>query len=114
MSSPPRDIPTSDLDDVEMQLDEGSVEQSMPGAPAAGPLFLEGTPSIAGTPRHNSVARRAMGLSTPRRQKIPLFARKFVWFPAGERLHLKVPPSWYLLTFTLPELISNKENACAR
>ncbi|KAI1792411.1 MCM-domain-containing protein [Ganoderma leucocontextum] len=74
MSSPPRDIPTSDLEDVEMQFDEGTVEQSMPGAPAPAPLFLEGTPSIAGTPRHNVVARRAMGMSTPRRQKTPLFA----------------------------------------
>ncbi|KAI8989195.1 MCM-domain-containing protein [Trametes punicea] len=74
MSSPPRDIPTSDLEDVEMQ-DGGQshVEPSMPNAPSRAPLFLDGTPSAAGTPRHNSVARRAIGLSTPRRQT-PLFA----------------------------------------
>ena len=76
MSSPPRDIPTSDLEDVEMQQD-GAADPSMPNAPPRAPLFLEGTPSVAGTPRHNAVARRAMGLSTPRRPQTPLFAREF-------------------------------------
>ncbi|EJF61824.1 MCM-domain-containing protein [Dichomitus squalens LYAD-421 SS1] len=74
MSSPPRDIPSSDLEDVEMQVDGDSVEQSMPNAPPRGPLFLEGTPSAAGTPQHSTVARRALGMSTPRRQQTPLFA----------------------------------------
>ncbi|KAI0772722.1 MCM-domain-containing protein [Trametes elegans] len=45
----------------------------MANAPPRAPLFLEGTPSVAGTPRHGSVARRAVGMSTPRRQT-PLFA----------------------------------------
>lgn len=83
MSSPPRDIPTSDLEDVEMQLDGDGVEQSMPNAPARGPLFLEGTPSVAGTPRHSAVARRALGMSTPRRQQTPLFARMSRLSPTG-------------------------------
>ncbi|KAI0822446.1 MCM-domain-containing protein [Trametes gibbosa] len=73
MSSPPRDIPTSDLEDVEMQDDHTPGEPSMPNAPARAPLFLAGTPSASGTPRHGSVARRALGMSTPRRQT-PLFA----------------------------------------
>ncbi|KAJ8487967.1 hypothetical protein ONZ51_g3874 [Trametes cubensis] len=73
MSSPPRDIPTSDLEDVDMQDSHPHIEQSMPDAPPRAPLFLEGTPSVSGTPRHNAVARRAVGLSTPRRQT-PLFA----------------------------------------
>ncbi|KAH9929034.1 MCM-domain-containing protein [Epithele typhae] len=46
----------------------------MPNAPPRAPLFLEGTPSVAGTPHRNAVAQRAMGMSTPRRQKTPLFA----------------------------------------
>ncbi|KAI0664108.1 hypothetical protein C8Q70DRAFT_945520 [Cubamyces menziesii] len=75
MSSPPRDIPTSDLEDVDMQDSHPHIEQSMPDAPPRAPLFLEGTPSVSGTPRHNAVARRAVGLSTPRRQT-PLFARE--------------------------------------
>ncbi|KAI0753308.1 MCM-domain-containing protein [Daedaleopsis nitida] len=72
MSSPPRDIPTSDLEDVEM--DDTLVDPSMPNAPPRGPLFLEGTPSAAGTPTHNAIARRALGMSTPRRKQTPLFA----------------------------------------
>ncbi|KIO11065.1 hypothetical protein M404DRAFT_994735 [Pisolithus tinctorius Marx 270] len=88
MSSPPRvDFPTSDLEDVEMDgpAQDGSAEdQSMSIAPQR--LFLGGTPSVAGTPvrqRHAAAssplagiaARRAVGMSTPRRPpRTPLFA----------------------------------------
>ncbi|KAJ7368041.1 cell division control protein 54 [Mycena albidolilacea] len=80
MSSPPAlDFPTSD--DVEM----GEAGQTMPDAPPMNPLFLAGTPSAAGTPSRpmdsddgpldtplqNLMARRAVGLSTPKRT--PLF-----------------------------------------
>lgn len=86
MSSPPRiDFPTSDLDDVEMDgpPQDGSVEQqSMSMAPPR--LFLEGSPSLAGSPVRRRgaaessplagvAARRAIGMSTPRRQRTPLF-----------------------------------------
>ena len=92
MSSPPRvDFPTSDLDDVDMDgpPQEGSAEQqSMSIVPQK--LFLEGTPSAAGTPARQRyaasaaassplagvAARRAVGMSTPRRPpRTPLFAR---------------------------------------
>ena len=92
MSSPPRvDFPTSDLDDVDMDgpPQEGSAEQqSMSIVPQK--LFLEGTPSAAGTPARQQyaasaaassplavvAARRAVGMSTPRRPpRTPLFAR---------------------------------------
>lgn len=84
MSSPPAlDFPSSEMDDVEMG--DGAVEESMPNAPPIQePLFLNATPSAAGTPARrwgsnapqNSplrglVARRAVGLSTP--TKTPLF-----------------------------------------
>jgi len=81
MSSPPAlDFPTSDV-----EMDDGTAEQTMPHIRPANPLFLPGTPSAAGTPARlhassaqNSTplrgitARRAVGLSTPKRT--PLFA----------------------------------------
>lgn len=74
MSSPPAvDFPS---DDVEM-ADE-TAEQSMINAPPAEPLFLAGTPqgtparsSTQGTPMRSAVARRALGMATPKRT--PLF-----------------------------------------
>ena len=88
-SSPPLDFPSSDNEDVEMQ-DAAPVEQSMPEAPPPQPLFLAGTPSVAGTPSRRSnaseavtpgafsnvMARRAVGMSTPRRKGTPLFERE--------------------------------------
>ncbi|KAI5994189.1 hypothetical protein EDD15DRAFT_2262138 [Pisolithus albus] len=85
-SPPPIDFPSSDLEDVEMDgppQDGSTEEQSMSIAPQR--LFLEGTPSAAGTPARQRyeatspltgiAARRAVGLSTPRRQpRTPLFA----------------------------------------
>ncbi|KAF7313598.1 DNA helicase [Mycena chlorophos] len=68
MSSPPRPD-----DDVEME----ETEETFPDAPARSPLFFPGTPSAAGTPArpHGSdatpmtglMARRAVGLNTPKR-----------------------------------------------
>jgi DNA replication licensing factor MCM4 len=81
MSSP---INFPDSDDVEMQ-DQTNGEQSMPGAPTPQTLFLPGTPSTnAGTPARQSglttpgiMARRALGMSTPRSTKrTPLFQGK--------------------------------------
>lgn len=81
MSSPPMDFPSSDDGDVNMQ-----------DADQPQPLFLAGTPSVAGTPARRGrgesgtvtgtptsiMARRAMGMSTPKRApRTPLFARKF-------------------------------------
>ncbi|TFK53044.1 MCM-domain-containing protein [Heliocybe sulcata] len=94
MSSPPMEFPTSDLDDVNME--EGTtlnntVEQSMADAPAAQTLFLPTTPSTAGTPSRTQLggsavaARRALGMSTPRRT--PLFA------PGGSSSPLPYPSS---------------------
>lgn len=91
MSSPPRvDFPTSDIDDIEMDgpPQDGTIDQSLSIAPPPQRLFLPGTPSAAGTPARqryaNSVsvtpmsgipARRALGMSTPRRApRTPLFA----------------------------------------
>ena len=88
MSSPPAiDFPSSEVDDVQMG-DGTSAEQSMPEAPPVGvPLFLAGTPSAAGTPARQRyqngpestplrgvIARRALGMDTPKRT--PLFARE--------------------------------------
>ena len=68
--------------------DGAAAEQSMPDAPPPGnPLFLPATPSAAGTParqRYSNapdstplrgvMARRALGMQTPKRT--PLFIRK--------------------------------------
>ena len=86
MSSPPAlDFPSSDMpvEDVDMN-DGAAAEQSMPDAP---PLFLPATPSAAGTPARQQysnapdstplrgvMARRALGMQTPKRT--PLFMRK--------------------------------------
>ena len=81
----------------------------MPNAPARAPLFLEGTPSVAGTPRHNAVARRAMGLSTPRRQQTPLFARKqytIHYLPS----RMLISRSWYIIPASVPELLPHQED----
>ncbi|KAH7883060.1 MCM-domain-containing protein [Phlebopus sp. FC_14] len=91
MSSPPRvDFPASDIDDIEMDgpPHDESVEQSMSMAPPPQRLFLESTPSAAGTPARQRyanaeagtplsgiIARRALGLTTPRGPpRTPLFA----------------------------------------
>lgn len=84
-SPPPIDIPTSDLDDVEMN--DGTIEESMPNAPTRDPLFLASPSTAAGTPTrqrysnapnitplHRSVARRNIEMNTPKRT--PLFARE--------------------------------------
>jgi DNA replication licensing factor MCM4 len=89
MSSPPAlDFPSSDMEDVAMN-DGTAAEQSMPDAPPPGGnlLFLPATPSAAGTParqRYSNapdstplrgvMARRALGMETPKRT--PLFMRK--------------------------------------
>ena len=76
--SSPINFPDSDVD---MQEHE-SAEQSMPDAPPRQPLFDLGTPSTSrGTPRKSAVpstpgimARRALGMSTPRSApRTPLF-----------------------------------------
>lgn len=77
------DFPSSDDGDVNMQdADQGQAQ----------PLFFAGTPSVAGTPSRRGrggsgtvtgtpasiTARRAMGMSTPKRApRTPLFAREF-------------------------------------
>ncbi|EPQ51807.1 MCM-domain-containing protein [Gloeophyllum trabeum ATCC 11539] len=75
------EFPTSELDDVNMDDSttlNNTAEQSMADAPNAQSLFLPGTPSIAGTPARSQgggsavAARRALGMSTPKRT--PLFA----------------------------------------
>ncbi|KAL1721505.1 MCM2/3/5 family-domain-containing protein [Schizophyllum commune] len=88
MSSSPLHMPSSPApipDDVDMN--DGTIEQTFPDAPNAESLFLPGTPSAAGTPARsrasrapdtspsrNVVARRAMGMNTPRRTpQTPLF-----------------------------------------
>ena len=90
MSSPPAlDFPSSDMEDTAMNdgtNNETTQTQSMPEAPARRPLFLAGTPSIQGTPARQpydqgsplrgATARRALGMSTPKRT--PLFARMFL------------------------------------
>lgn len=72
MSSPPAiDFPS---DDIEMADESASgVEQSMSNAPPAESLFLPGTPQATPmrTPAGSAVARRALGMSTPKRT--PLF-----------------------------------------
>ncbi|KAL1698991.1 hypothetical protein EV121DRAFT_296620 [Schizophyllum commune] len=88
MSSSPLHMPSSPApvpDDVDMG--DGTVEETFPDAPNAESLFLPGTPSAAGTPSRsrasrapdtspsrNVVARRAMGMNTPQRTpQTPLF-----------------------------------------
>ena len=93
MSSPPAlDFPSSDLDDVDMN-DGTAAEQSMPDAPPPGNLlFLPATPSAAGTPARQRysdapdgsplrgvMARRALGMQTPKRT--PLFMCKNTRYP---------------------------------
>jgi DNA replication licensing factor MCM4 len=105
MSSPPRvDFPTSEIDDIEMDgpPQEGTIGQSLSIAPPPQRLFLPGTPSAAGTPARqryaNSVAatpmsgvtaRRALGMSTPRRApQTPLFVRKCLLYVRFNAIHL--------------------------
>ncbi|KAH9936704.1 MCM2/3/5 family-domain-containing protein [Amylocystis lapponica] len=80
--SSPLHIPSSDLGDVEMQdVEEAPAGQSMPDAPPPEPLFYPATPSAActparplpSTPGSAIMARRAVGMSTPRRARTPLF-----------------------------------------
>ncbi|TFK29479.1 cell division control protein 54 [Coprinopsis marcescibilis] len=82
-SPPPLDFPSSDLD---ADMEDATAGQAAPSSPA-NPLFLPGTPSAAGTPARGgrssvapqstplraAVARRALGMSTPKRVN-PLFA----------------------------------------
>jgi DNA replication licensing factor MCM4 len=90
MSSPPAvDFPSDDINDGDgdVHMDNVDVEQSMANAPPAEPLFLAGAASPATpasnrsfhnspyrTPLASAVARRALGMSTPK--KTPLFARE--------------------------------------
>jgi DNA replication licensing factor MCM4 len=92
MSSPPAvDFPSDDINDgdgdVHMDDVDGGVEQSMANAPPPEPLFLAGAASPATpasnrsnrnspyrTPLASAVARRALGMTTPK--KTPLFARQ--------------------------------------
>ncbi|KDQ56636.1 hypothetical protein JAAARDRAFT_70353 [Jaapia argillacea MUCL 33604] len=93
MSSPPMEFPSSD--DVDMQDGTTLAEQSMANAPPPQSLFLPGTPSVAGTPARRSaaasspirgeIARRAVGMATPKRT--PLFA------PGGSSSPLPFPSS---------------------
>ncbi|KAL0946225.1 hypothetical protein HGRIS_012484 [Hohenbuehelia grisea] len=77
MSSPPAlDFPSSDMEDV--QMDDGGPQAAQPAAGT--PLFFPGTPSTTmgtparpvATPISGITARRALGMSTPKRT--PLFA----------------------------------------
>ncbi|KAI0795486.1 MCM2/3/5 family-domain-containing protein [Abortiporus biennis] len=87
--SDPLDFPSSDVGDAEMEDATTPIGESMPNAPPPHqPLFLAGTPSASGTPsRRRNVdfsdpatplssvmARRAVGMNTPKRNS-PLFAR---------------------------------------
>ncbi|KZT04871.1 MCM-domain-containing protein [Laetiporus sulphureus 93-53] len=73
MSSPIREYPSSDAGDIDMQ---DAAEQSMPEAFAPQQLFFPSTPSAAGTPTRRNLAtpmssvmaRRALGMATPREQ----------------------------------------------
>ncbi|KAJ3477536.1 hypothetical protein NLI96_g10401 [Meripilus lineatus] len=85
--SSPLNFPSSDIPDAEME-DATEATHNAPAA-ANSPLFLPSTPSAVGTPRPhdlssdpatpsalaNVMARRAIGLSTPRRPQQQLFAR---------------------------------------
>ncbi|KAF8630419.1 hypothetical protein AX15_002969 [Amanita polypyramis BW_CC] len=83
MSSPPQlDFPSSDFGDVQME-DNTQGEQSMPEAPPPVPLFLGSPAETPSRPRRNVapessplrgvMARRALGLSTPKITRTPLF-----------------------------------------
>lgn len=119
MSSPPAlDFPTSD--DVEMGDGEG---QTMPDAPPVNPLFLAGTPSAAGTPARpwasddgeqgmgtplqGLMARRAVGLSTPKRT--PLFNRTCNRLPT--RPSVDASSSGELVTNGVSELFPGQKRA---
>ncbi|KAG2001560.1 cell division control protein 54 [Coprinopsis cinerea AmutBmut pab1-1] len=79
-SPPPIDFPTSELD---AEMEDGTAGPAAPSSPA-NPLFLPGTPSAAGTPARQrasaapnstplrvfSVARRALGMATPKENTI--------------------------------------------
>lgn len=82
-SPPPLDFPSSELRDVQME-DGTHGEQSFPEAPPPVPLFLGSpaeTPSRPqrdnlpeNTPLRGVMARRALGFSTPKSARTPLFA----------------------------------------
>ena len=90
MSSPPAvDFPSDEINDGDgdVYMDNVGFEQSMANAPPPEPLFLAGAASPATpassrsfqnspyrTPLASAVARRALGMSTPKRT--PLFARE--------------------------------------
>ena len=71
MSSPPSIDYLSD--DIEMADEQAGGEQSMSNAPPIDPLFLAATPqgTPMRTPASSAVARRALGMTTPKRT--PLF-----------------------------------------
>jgi len=125
MSSPPRvDFPTSDIDDIEMDgpPQEGTIEQSLSIAPPPQRLFLQGTPSAAGTPVRqryaNSVAstpmsgvaaRRALGLSTPRRApQTPLFVRKSLPHNQFISIHISTQPEALHSRSPVPHLLKHQ------
>jgi DNA replication licensing factor MCM4 len=84
-SPPPIDFPSDDIDaDGDVDMDHANngetQEQSMINAPPQQSLFLPGTPSTpasrrggGGTPMGSAVARRALGMSTPKSKRTPLF-----------------------------------------
>ena len=85
MSSPPRvDFPTSDLDDVDINgpPQEGSAEQqTMTIVPQK--LFLEGTPSVTGTPARQRYAA-STAASSPLTGVVP--SRAYIMFKNNEIL----------------------------
>jgi hypothetical protein len=77
MSSPPAiDYPSDDVDvDMENEDSQDQQEQSMMNAPPPDPLFLAGTPVTTprrapSTPMGSAVARRALGMATPKRTSL--------------------------------------------
>src|SRR6266550_4774078 len=85
-SPPPLDFPSSD---VQME-DSTQPEQSMPEAPPPLPLFLGSPAETPSRPQRTNIpqssplrgvmARRALGLNTPKSARTPLFAGP--WFCA--------------------------------